>query len=100
MKKYLTRSNILAVMVSLILFGYIGISYYKLNKEKVIYVIGMCAKDKSRLNSFHYLKNADDIKKELKKEGGLAKFYFGYFKECEDEYRISPRAMKLKYLKD
>ena len=53
-------------MVVLILFGYIGITYYKLHKEKVIYVIGMCAKDKSRLNSFHYLKNADDIRKELK----------------------------------
>jgi len=99
-KKYLTRSNILAVMVTLILLGYIGINYYKLHKEKVIYVIGMCAKDKSRLNSFHYLKNADDIKKELKKEGGLAMAYFKYFKECEDEYRISPRAMKLKYLED
>ena len=100
MKKYLTRSNILAVMVTLVLFGYIGITYYKLNKEKVIYVIGMCAKDKSRLNSFHYLKNADDIRKELKKEGGLAKAYFKYFQQCEDEYGISPRAMKLKYLKD
>ena len=66
MKKYLTRSNILAVMVTLVLFGYIGITYYKLNKEKVIYVIGMCAKDKSRLNSFHYLKNADDIELKLK----------------------------------
>ena len=100
MKKYLTRSNTLAFTAILILFGYIGITYYKLHKEKPIYVIGMCAKDKSRLNSFHYLKNADDIKKELKKEGGLAMAYFKYFKECEDEYRISPRAMKLKYLED
>lgn len=99
MKKYLTKSNILAVIVTLVLFGYIGITYYKLHKEKLIYVIGMCAKDKSRINSFHYLKNADDIKKELKKEGGLAMAYFKYFKQCEDEYGISPRAMKLKYLK-
>ena len=99
MKKYLTKSNILAVIVTLVLFGYIGITYYKLHKEKLIYVIGMCAKDKSRINSFHYLKNADDIKKKLKKEGGLAMAYFKYFKQCEDEYGISPRAMKLKYLK-
>jgi len=41
MKKYITKSNILAFVVSLILFSYIGITYYKLHKEKVIYVIGM-----------------------------------------------------------
>ena len=47
MKKYLTRSNIIAFMSFLILFSYIGITYYKLHKEKPIYAIGICAKDES-----------------------------------------------------
>ena len=94
MKKYLTRSNILAFTVILILFGYIGITYYKLHKEKVIYVIGMCAKgDYSR---YSYIKNVDHIRKAMVEEESFYKRFQG----CEVIYNKAPRAMELKYPKD
>jgi len=93
MKKYLTRSNILAFMVFLILFGYIGITYYKLHKERVIYVIGMCAKEDRREHSD--IKNTDHIRKAMVKS---SRFY-ERFQKCEVIYNRAPRAMELKYPK-
>ena len=94
MKKYLIRSNILAFMVVLILFGYIGITYYKLHKERVIYVIGMCAKE----DHYYYrdIKNVDHIRKAMVKD---SRFY-ERFQKCEVIYKKAPRAMELKYPKD
>ena len=95
MKKYLTKSNILAVMVTLVLFGYIGITYYKLHKEKVIYVIGMCAKDAS-MNDHSHIKNADDIREAMLDDD----YFFGKFQDCEILYNMAPKAMELKYPKN
>ena len=94
MEKYLTRSNILAVMVTLILLGYIGINYYKLHKEKVIYVIGMCAKE----DHYYYrdIKNVDHIRKAMVESRG----FYQRFQNCEVVYNSAPRAMELKYPKD
>lgn len=85
-----------ALIVS-ILFGYLGWLYYKVQKEKEIFVIGMCAKDKSRFGTFRDIKNADDIKLELKEADGI---FFKYFIRCEIEYQKAPKAMTLKYLND
>jgi hypothetical protein len=97
MEKYLTKSNIVAAIAILVLFGYLGWLYYNVQKEKEIFVIGMCAKNKSPVWRYDYIKNADDIKLELKKDDGI---FYKYFKRCEQEYQISPKAMKLKYLND
>ena len=94
MKKYLTRSNILAVMVTLILLGYIGINYYKLHKEKPIYVIGMCAKDGR--SEYSDIKNTDHIKKAMVED----KRFYRRFQDCEVIYSKAPKAMELKYPKD
>ena len=94
MKKYLTRSNILAVMVTLILLGYIGINYYKLHKEKVIYVIGMCAKENR--SEFSDIKNVDHIRKAMVEN----KRFYRRFQNCEVIYSKAPKAMELKYPKD
>ena len=94
MKKYLTRSNILAVMVTLILLGYIGINYYKLHKEKPIYVIGMCAKDGR--SEYSDIKNADHIRKAMVED----KDFYRSFQNCEIIYNQAPKAMELKYPKD
>jgi len=95
MKKYLTRSNILAFIVSLILFGYIGITFYKLNKEKVIYVIGMCAKDAS-IYDHEDIKNVDDIRKAMVDDD----YFYKKFQDCEVIYNMAPKAMELKYPKN
>ena len=94
MKKYLTRSNILAFMISLILFGYIGITYYKLHKERVIYVIGMCAKE----DHYYYreIKNVDHIRKAMVE----SRSFYRRFQQCEAIYNTAPRAMELRYPKD
>jgi len=94
MKKYLTRSNILAVMVTLVLFGYIGITYYKLHKEKVIYAIGMCAADKYWKGSD--IKNVDHIRNAMLYDS----IYYERFTGCEILYNKAPRAMMLKYPKN
>tara|TARA_B100001057_G_C22744052_1_gene909025 strand:- start:401 stop:685 length:285 start_codon:yes stop_codon:yes gene_type:complete len=94
MKKYFTRSNILAVMVTLILLGYIGINYYKLHKEKVIYVIGMCAKENR--SEFSDIKNVDHIRKAMVEN----KRFYRRFQDCEVIYSKAPKAMELKYPKD
>ena len=94
MKKYLTRSNILAVIVTLVLFGYIGITYYKLHKEKVIYVIGMCAKENR--GEFSDIKNVDHIRKAMVEN----KRFYRRFQDCEVIYSKAPKAMELKYPKD
>ena len=93
----LTQSNIVALIVVAALFGYLGWLYYNVQKEKEIFVIGMCAKDKSTFNTFDYVKNSDDIKV-LLKEGD--KIFYDYFVRCEQEYREAPKAMRLKYLND
>ena len=82
-------------MVFLILFGYIGITYYKLHKERVIYVIGMCAKNYYG-NSFSHIKNVDHIRKAMVKSGR----FYERFQKCEVIYNRAPRAMELKYPKD
>ena len=97
MEKYLTKSNIMTALVASILFGYLGWLYYNVQKEKEIFVIGMCAKDKSRVRTFDYLENADDIKSELKTDDGI---FYKYFVRCEIEYQKAPKAMTLKYLND
>jgi hypothetical protein len=97
MEKYLTKSNITTTLVVLLLFGYVAWLYYNVQKEKEIFVIGMCAKDQTAVWRFPNVKNADDMKLELKKDDGL---FYKYFKRCEQEYRKSPKAMKLKYLND
>ena len=97
MKNYLTKSNIMTALVLSILFGYLGWLYYNVQKEKEIFVIGMCAKDKSRVRTFDYLKNADDIRSELKADDGI---FYKYFIRCEIEYQKAPKAMTLKYLND
>ena len=94
MKKYLTRSNVLAVMVTLILLGYIGINYYKLHKEKAIYVIGMCAKEGKSVYSG--IKNVDHIRKAMVED----RVFYERFQNCEVIYNKAPRAMELKYPKD
>ena len=94
MKKYLTRSNTLAFMAILILFGYIGITYYKLHKEKVIYAIGMCVKDNYSKTSD--IKNVDDIRKAIVENN----YFYEKFQQCEVMYNKAPRAMELKYPKD
>mgnify|MGYP005741369623 FL=1 len=94
MKKYFTRSNILAVMVTIILLGYIGINYYKLHKEKVIYVIGMCAKENR--SEFSDIKNVDHIRKAMVEN----KRFYRRFQDCEVIYSKAPKAMELKYPKD
>ncbi len=100
MKKYLTRSNILAFTVILILFGYIGITYYKLHKEKVIYVIGMCAKGKPSqykdILKWSDIKNVDHIRKAMVEDDR----FFRFFRQCEVEYRKAPKSMELKYPKN
>jgi hypothetical protein len=93
--KYLTKSNIITTIVLLLLFSYLGWLYYNVQKEKEIFVIGMCAKEKSW--RFNDIKNADDIKLELKEDDGI---FYKYFKRCEQEYQKSPKAMTLKYLND
>ena len=97
MEKYLTKSNIVTAIVVSVLFGYIAWLYYNVQKEKEIFVIGMCAKDKSSTWRFNNLKSADDIKLELKEDNGI---FYRYFKRCEQEYQKSPKAMRLKYLND
>ena len=97
MNKYLTKSNIITAIVLLLFFSYLGWLYYNVQKEKEIFVIGMCAKDKSRVGTFNSIKNADDIKLELKEDDGI---FYKYFKRCEQEYQKSPKAMTLKYLND
>ena len=94
MKKYLTRSNILAVIVTFILLGYIGINYYKLHKEKPIYVIGMCAKDGR--SEYSDIKNTDHIKKAMVED----KRFYRRFQDCEVIYNMAPKAMELKYPKN
>ena len=94
MKKYLTRSNILAFTLMLILFSYIGITYYKLHKEKVIYVIGMCAKEGKSVYSG--IKNVDHIRKAMVED----RVFYERFQNCEVIYNKAPRAMALKYPKD
>ena len=94
MKKYLTRSNILAFTLMLILFSYIGITYYKLHKEKVIYSIGMCAADKYWKGSG--IKNVDDIRKAMVDDST----FYERFTGCEILYNKAPRAMMLKYPKN
>ena len=94
MKKYLTRSNTLAFILILILFSYIGITYYKLHKEKVIYVIGMCAKENR--SEFSDIKNVDHIRKAMVESRG----FYQRFQNCEVVYNSAPRAMELKYPKD
>tara|TARA_B100001059_G_C17706841_1_gene513265 strand:- start:422 stop:706 length:285 start_codon:yes stop_codon:yes gene_type:complete len=93
-KKYLTRSNILAVMVTFILLAYIGINYYKLHKEKPIYVIGMCAKDGR--SEYSDIKNTDHIKKAMVED----KRFYRRFQDCEVIYNMAPKAMELKYPKN
>ena len=93
MKKYITKSNILAFVVSLILFSYIGITYYKLHKEKAIYSIGMCAADKYWGSD---IKNVDDIRKAMVEN----KRFYRRFQNCEVIYSKAPKAMELKYPKD
>ena len=83
MKKYLTRSNTLAFTAILILFGYIGITYYKLHKEKPIYVIGMCAKDGR--NDYPDIKNVDHIRKAMVEN----KRFYRRFQNCEVIYKNS-----------
>ena len=94
MKKYLTRSNIIAFMSFLILFSYIGITYYKLHKEKPIYVIGMCAKDGR--SEYSDIKNTDHIKKAMVED----KRFYRRFQDCEVIYNMAPKAMELKYPKN
>ena len=94
MKKYLTRSNTLAFTAILILFGYIGITYYKLHKEKPIYVIGMCAKDGR--NNYPKIKNVDHIRKAMVESLS----FYEKFQQCEVMYNSAPRAMELRYPKD
>ena len=94
MKKYLTRSNTLAFMAILILFGYIGITYYKLHKEKPIYVIGMCAKEDT--NKYSDIKNVDHIRKAMVE----SRSFYQRFQRCEAMYNTAPRAMELRYPKD
>ena len=94
MKKYLTRSNILAFIVCLMLFGYIGISYYKLHKEKVIYVIGMCAKENR--SEFSDIKNVDHIREAMVKN----RRFYRRLQNCEVIYNKAPKAMELKYPKN
>ena len=94
MKKYLTRSNTLAFTVILILFGYIGITYYKLHKEKPIYVIGMCAKEDT--SKYSDIKNVDHIRKAIVENN----YFYEKFQQCEVMYNKAPRAMELKYPKD
>ena len=53
----LTQSNIVAIIAAGALFGYLGWLYYNVQKEKEIFVIGMCAKDKSTFNTFRDYKN-------------------------------------------
>jgi len=97
MKKFISKSNIIALIVISVLFGYIGWLNYNVQKEKEIYVIGMCAKDSSPVWNFSYIKNADDIKIELKKSDGV---FYKYFKRCEIEYIKAPKSMRIKYLSD
>ena len=97
MKKFISKSNIIALIVISVLFGYIGWLNYNVQKEKEIYVIGMCAKDISPVWNFSYIKNADDIKIELKRSDGV---FYKYFKRCEIEYIKAPKSMRIKYLSD
>tara|TARA_B100000927_G_C16201967_1_gene363921 strand:+ start:330 stop:614 length:285 start_codon:yes stop_codon:yes gene_type:complete len=94
MEKYLTRSNILAFLILFVLFGYIGITYYKLHKEKVIYVIGMCAKGNS--SEFSDIKNVDHIRKAMVEN----RRFYKRFQSCEVLYNKAPKAMELKYPMD
>ena len=57
----------------------------------------MCAKDKSRVGTFDYMENADDIRSELKADDGI---FYKYFIRCEIEYQKAPKAMTPKYLND
>ena len=93
----LTKSNIVTLLAVSALLGYLGWLYYNVQKEKEIFVIGMCAKDKSSVNTFSYIKNADDIKQELKESDRI---FYKYFVRCEQEYKAAPKAMMLKYLND
>ena len=79
--------------MSSILFGYIGITYYKLHKEKVIYVIGMCAKENYWKGSD--IKNVDHIRKAMVEDS----VFYERFQNCEVIYSKAPRAMELKYPK-
>ena len=66
MNKFLNRSNIVAIIVFVVLFGYIGVSYYLIGKEKKVYVIGMCAKEQYP-SRYKDILNADNVKEVLKK---------------------------------
>ena len=70
------------------------ISYYKLHKEKVIYVIGMCAKE----DHYYYrdIKNVDHIRKAMVND----KRFYERFQNCEVIYKKAPRAMELKHPKN
>ena len=81
-------------MVTLIMLGYIGIGYYKLHKEKLIYVIGMCAKDGR--SEYSDIKNADHIRKAMVED----KRFYRRFQDCEVIYNMAPKAMELKYPKN
>ena len=76
------------------MLGYIGINYYKLHKEKVIYVIGMCAKENR--GEFSDIKNVDHIRKAMVEN----KRFYRRFQDCEVIYSKAPKAMELKYPKD
>jgi hypothetical protein len=87
------RSNILAFIIIVILFSYFGITYYKLHKEKVIYVIGMCAKENRP--AFSDIKNVDHIRIAMR----YNKRFYKRFQNCEVIYNRAPKAMELKYPK-
>jgi len=92
MNKFLNKSNIVAIIVFVVLFGYIGVSYYLISKEKKIYVIGMCAKEQYP-SRYKDILNADHVKEVLKKDSR----YYRLFQNCEAIYNKTPKAMELKY---
>ena len=97
MKNYFTKSNIVTSITVILLSSYVSWLYYNVQKEKEIFVIGMCAKNISSVWRFDHIKNADDIKLELKEDDGI---FYKYFKRCEQEYIKAPKSMRLKYLED
>ncbi len=94
------KSKIIVISIVVLLVGY-GINQLfqsKKQKDQIIkhdMLIGVCAKSKASLTSSKYdkLKTHADIKSELQAD----KLFNNFFRECEKEFKKSPKNFRAKW---
>tara|TARA_Y100001958_G_C21087933_1_gene442046 strand:- start:54 stop:380 length:327 start_codon:yes stop_codon:yes gene_type:complete len=94
------KSKIIVVCIVILLTGY-GINQFiqsNKQKEQIIkhdIMIGACAKNKASVetNMYEKLKTHEDIKLELQNN----KLFNNLFKECEKEFKKSPKDFRSKW---